>query len=413
MTQPLIQLENVSKRLGQNQVLNCADLSILEGQITTIIGKSGMGKSVLLKHIIGLMTPDSGNVLFHGRPFSQMKTSEKKALKQKVSYVFQGTALFDSMTVYENIALPLKEKTRLPAWQIKKRVGERMQQLDIEQIDDKYPSQLSGGMRKRVALARALVTDPEIVLFDEPTTGLDPIRKSAVHHLISDFQKKFGFTGVVVSHEIPDIFYISQRIAMLNDGRIHFEGTPDEIRQVADPVVQEFIRGLERQPDELTGTAAHPQGSQRFKEGMAWLSRRRLPFSMVVMQLENIDKINEIAGHAIGLGILKNFADQVQRRLRVTDTCMRYGFDTLMLLLPNTSLDQAQMVFAKLEKDLQAVDTMGIAPGSDFRISLAVGFAEAEESSQLEDLLVHAASTRHVSFTLGFNEGSHHETSGH
>jgi phospholipid/cholesterol/gamma-HCH transport system ATP-binding protein len=227
MEHPLIQLRNVSKRLGAFQVLDGADLSIYKGEITTIIGKSGVGKSVLLKHIIGLMKPDSGDILFQGRRFTELKKNEKKAFKQRVSYMFQRTALFDSMSVFENIALPLKEKTVMPIVEIEKRVRNRMEQLDIQQIDDKYPSQLSGGMKKRVALARALVTDPEIVLFDEPTTGLDPIRKSAVHHLISDFQKKFGFTGIVVSHEIPDVFFISQRIAMLNDGRIHFQGTPD------------------------------------------------------------------------------------------------------------------------------------------------------------------------------------------
>ena len=194
MGQPIIQLKDVSKQLGSQQILNGMNLSIYQGEITTIIGKSGAGKSVLLKHIIGLLEPDSGDVLFEGRSLSEMKKSDRTALKQKVSYMFQGTALFDSMTVYENIALPLSEKRLLPASEIRERVYKRMQQLDIEKTDDKYPSQLSGGMQKRVALARALVTNPEVVLFDEPTTGLDPIRKSAVHHLISDFQKKFGFT---------------------------------------------------------------------------------------------------------------------------------------------------------------------------------------------------------------------------
>ena len=138
--------------------------------------------------------------------------------------MFQGNALFDSLTVCENVALPLKETTSLSEREIRRRAAEKMAHLDIQGIEDKYPSQLSGGMKKRVALARALMTDPEIILFDEPTTGLDPIRKNAVLSMISDYQKKFGFTGVVVSHEIPDIFYISQRIAMLNEGRILFRG---------------------------------------------------------------------------------------------------------------------------------------------------------------------------------------------
>jgi len=202
------------------------------------------------------------------------------------------------------------------------------------------------------------VTDPEIVLFDEPTTGLDPIRKSAVHHLISDFQKKFGFTGVVVSHEIPDIFYISQRIAMINDGIIHFQGTSEEIQKAEDPIVQNFIRGLESRHDELTGMTPHPAGEQRFKEGIAWLSRRKLPFSIIV----------------------KNFADQVQNRLRITDTCIRYGFNTIMLLLPNTDTEQARLVCSKLAQEMQGDEIIDEEPYADFYFSVSAGFAEADKS---------------------------------
>ncbi|MBW1802792.1 MAG: ABC transporter ATP-binding protein, partial [Deltaproteobacteria bacterium] len=244
MQPPLIQFINVSKRFGNLDVLKDTNFSINEGEVTTIIGKSGEGKTVLLRHIIGLLEPDSGEILFRGQPFSKMKKNEKRAIKKKFSYMFQNNALFDSMTVMENIGLPLKEGTRFSEAEIRDLVKDKMRQLDLEDIDEKYPSQISGGMKKRVALARALITDPEIVLFDEPTTGLDPIRKNAVHSMIADYQKRFGFTGMVVSHEIPDIFYISQRIAMLQGGKIFFEGTPEEIRQSADPIVQQFVRGL-------------------------------------------------------------------------------------------------------------------------------------------------------------------------
>lgn len=244
MREPFIQFKNVCKKFGENQVLDGADLSIYKGEITTIIGKSGVGKSVLLKHIIGLIEQDSGAILFEGRPVSEMKKAERRILKRKCSYMFQGTALFDSLTVYENIALPLKETTFLNDTEINRRVKDKMDQLDLNGIDDKYHSQLSGGMKKRVALARALVTDPEVVLFDEPTTGLDPIRKKAVHEMISDYQRKFGFTGVVVSHDIPDIFHISKRVAMLDEGRILFEGTPEQLALVSEPAVKEFIQGL-------------------------------------------------------------------------------------------------------------------------------------------------------------------------
>ncbi|MBU1169143.1 MAG: ABC transporter ATP-binding protein [Proteobacteria bacterium] len=247
MDKPLILFENVCKSFGENQVLKRVNLSIYRGEITTVIGKSGGGKSVLLKHIIGLVKPDSGTIYFDGKTLFARKRSEQKALREKFSYMFQDSALFDSMTVYDNIALPLREGTKLTAKQIREKVGNRMEQLDIAGIDGKYPGQLSGGMKKRVALARALVTDPEIVLFDEPTTGLDPIRKQSVHRMISDYQKRFGFTGVVVSHEIPDVFSISQRVAMLSDGEIIFEGTPQEIEKETDPRVKDFLRPMDWQ----------------------------------------------------------------------------------------------------------------------------------------------------------------------
>lgn len=243
MTEPLIQLNQVFKSFGDNVVLKGVDLSIYQGQVTAIIGKSGIGKSVLLKHIIGLLEPDAGEILFQGRTLNTMPAAERKAVKMKFSYMFQGTALFDSMTVYDNVALPLKEKGRVPVREIAGRVRDKLAQLDLVGIEDKYPSQLSGGMKKRVAMARALVTDPQIVLFDEPTTGLDPIRKNAAHSMIAAYQKTFGFTGVMVSHEIPDVFYISQRVAMLDDGKIIFQGSPAQIQDSTEPVIRQFIRG--------------------------------------------------------------------------------------------------------------------------------------------------------------------------
>ncbi|MFH1981655.1 MAG: ATP-binding cassette domain-containing protein [Pseudomonadota bacterium] len=256
MESALIAFENVYKAFGAHVVLGGVDLRVYRGQVTAIIGKSGEGKSVLLKHIIGLLRQDSGRILFEGRSMDDYKKADRKALKRKFSYMFQGTALFDSMTVWENIALPLKECYRLPAGEIRSRVRDKMSQLDLDGIDAQYPSQLSGGMQKRVALARALVTDPEIVLFDEPTTGLDPVRKNAVHRMISDYQRQFGFTAVVVSHDIPGIFDIAQRVAMLDGGRICFEGTPDEIRQSTYPAISAFIRGEAWEPPQEDGTGA-------------------------------------------------------------------------------------------------------------------------------------------------------------
>lgn len=243
MRDPLIQFRDVFKAFGSNAVLKGVDLSVYRGQVTTIIGKSGIGKSVLLKHIIGLLEPDAGDIFFEGRSLKTMNRAQRRAVKMKFSYMFQGTALFDSMTVYENVALPLKEKARAPFKEIDRRVREKLDQLDLNGIEDKYPSQLSGGMKKRVAMARALVTEPQIVLFDEPTTGLDPIRKNAAHAMIARYQQTFGFTGVMVSHDIPDVFSISQRIALLDQGRIVFQGSPQEIQASNVPAIQQFIRG--------------------------------------------------------------------------------------------------------------------------------------------------------------------------
>jgi len=243
MGEPLIQFCNVHKSFDSQVVLDGINLAIEEGLVTSIIGRSGVGKSVLLKHVVGLLEPDEGEILFHNQNVLTMRRSQQRQLKRKFSYMFQNAALFDSMTVYENIALPLEEKTKLPKAEIRKRVLAKMEQLELGDIPAKYPSQLSGGMRKRVALARALITNPEIILFDEPTTGLDPVRKTAVHSMISRYQREFGFTAVVVSHDIPDVFYISQKVAMLENGKIVFEGTREEIETCSDPVVQRFIRG--------------------------------------------------------------------------------------------------------------------------------------------------------------------------
>ncbi len=243
MRQPLIQFIDVKKSFGANHVMQGVNLSIFKGETTAIIGKSGCGKSVLLKHIIGLMTQDSGNILIFGKNLASIDKKSRKLFTKKLSYMFQENALFDFLNVFDNIALPLAEKSSLKKDEIRDKVMMRMKQLEIENTGNKFPAELSGGMKKRVALARALVTDPDIVLFDEPTTGLDPVRKHAVHSMIREYQNKFGFTGVVVSHEIPEIFEISQRVAMLDNGKILFQGSPDDIVKSNIKGVASFING--------------------------------------------------------------------------------------------------------------------------------------------------------------------------
>ncbi len=242
MDTPLIEMIDIKKRFGDTQVLNGVNLSIFQGDITAIIGKSGTGKSVLLKHIIGLIQQDSGKLLLNGVLADNMNRASRRDFQKDVAYMFQDNALFDFLTVYENIALPLSEK-RVKKNQIKDRVGHLLSLLGLEGNNDKYPAQLSGGMRKRVAMARALITKPKMVLFDEPTTGLDPIRKNNVHTMIARYQEQFGFTAVIVSHDIPDIFDISQHVAMLDNGKIVFQGTSDQVLKSDNPMVQAFIRG--------------------------------------------------------------------------------------------------------------------------------------------------------------------------
>jgi phospholipid/cholesterol/gamma-HCH transport system ATP-binding protein len=388
---PLIQLNDVVKTLGVNRVLNGVNLSLQRGEITAIIGKSGSGKSVLLKHIIGLLDPDSGMIRFDGKDRSDMSAGEKKALKRKFSYVFQDTALFDFLTVFENVSLPLVEREGTSAAEVNRRVRDKLHQLDLYDIDGNYPAQLSGGMKKRVALARALVTDPEIVLFDEPTTGLDPIRKNAVHSMIMDYQQRFGFTGVVVSHEIPDIFFISQRVAMIDEGRIRFEGTPEEIQQASDPEVRNFIEGLESPRDELTGIASHSLGQKRLVQEMSRLQRHEIPFSIVLMAMANLEDIDRIAGHVAGQTVFKLFANHVTQNTYITDTCFRYGINKILVVLPDTNEEQAREFCRKISRTLEnnaLFDSIEAVKG--FCYSVSAGVAQARKGSDLEDLIAEA-----------------------
>ncbi|NNL77026.1 MAG: ATP-binding cassette domain-containing protein [Desulfobacterales bacterium] len=397
MDQKLIQFKNATKSFGDVPVLEGINLSIYKGEITSIVGKSGTGKSVLLKHIIGLLEPDSGQVLYEGKSLAAMKKADRKALKRKFSYLFQDTALFDFLTVFENIALPLKETTSLPDAEIGRRVRDQMLQLDLKNIDLSYPSQLSGGMKKRVALARALVTNPEIVLFDEPTTGLDPIRKNAVHSMISDYQKRFGFTAVIVSHEIPDVFFISQRVAMIDGGRIIFEGTPEEIQQVTTPAVKSFIQGLESPHDDLTGIASQAMGQRRLKQEMNRLQRHQIPFSIVLLSVDTLEDIDRIAGHMASQTMFKTFAHAVKQNIYITDTCFRYDLNKILIVLPDTDTDQAGLFCRKLSRNLETSAILE-EPESDqgFCFSVNAGIAQAKEDSRLESLLAEVETRQNI-----------------
>ena len=387
MTIPLIQFQNISKKFGKQVILDNVNLSINKGEITSIIGKSGVGKTILLKHIIGLVEPDSGTILYQGMPLFKMDRKKKISIKRKFSYMFQGTALFDSMSVFENIALPLKEKNSLSETKIHNRVMSKIEQLDLQEIDQKYPSQLSGGMKKRVALARALITEPEIILFDEPTTGLDPIRKNAVHSMIADYQRKFDFTGIIVSHEIPDIFYLSQRLVMLHEGKILFNGSPNDLRNNNDPIVKEFTSGHETHHDPATGLTTQIQAEKRFMEEMARMVRHEINFSVLLFNITNLREINKKDGHITGQRVIKKFSDELARCLRITDICFKYELNKIMVFLPNTNQEQARKTCIKLANEIKTRKSGHEQLLDDTEFSISVGYMAAQKDSQFEYLV--------------------------
>ena len=237
----MIKLVGVEKTLGGQPGLQGVDLTIPVGKLTTIIGKSGEGKSVLLKHMIGLMQPDRGEVWVDHVEISRLRGAQLNEVRKRFAMLFQGAALFDSLTVFENVAFPLREKLRMKGPDVARRVEEKLDQVGLTGMGHKYPAELSGGMKKRAGLARALVMEPEIILFDEPTTGLDPLMAKSIHDLIVAMQQRFQFTGIMVSHEIPEIFGISDFVAMLRKGKIAAMAPPAEFIKTTDQEIQEFI----------------------------------------------------------------------------------------------------------------------------------------------------------------------------
>jgi len=246
----MIEIRDLYKSFNGQEVLRGVSLRIERGEILALIGMSGFGKSVFLKHIIGLMRPDRGQVLIDQQDISALRGKSLEGMRRRFGFLFQGGALFDSLSVFENIAFPLREKTELEEAEIEEKVLMGLDQVGMTEAAGKYPGELSGGMKKRVALARALVMDPEIMLFDEPTTGLDPITTNLIHRLIHCSYERLKFTGIIVSHEIPKIFEIVHRVALLNQGRIVEVGTPAQIQTSTHPVVAQFISGAIEGPIE-------------------------------------------------------------------------------------------------------------------------------------------------------------------
>ncbi len=236
-----IKIVDLYKSFGQKTVLKGINLEIEEGKITVIIGSSGSGKSVLIKHIIGLLKPDRGEIWVGDREISRLSLRELNEVRKKFGMCFQMAALFDSMTVFENVAFPLVEHTDLSEKEIEKKVIETLHKVGLHNTEHLYPSDLSGGMRKREGLARAVILNPSIVIYDEPTTGLDPLLTEDIDNMILDAKEQFNVTSIVISHDIGSIFRIADKIAMINKGELIFFGTPEEILRSENPIVQRFI----------------------------------------------------------------------------------------------------------------------------------------------------------------------------
>ena len=246
----MIRIRGLRKKLGSRWVLDGVDLDIPEGKTLVIMGRSGTGKSVLLKHIIGLMHPDAGEIEVDGEPIVGLPMNELDRVRKRFGMLFQSAALFDSLSVGENVALPLREHTKLSDAEIRHKVAERLDWVGLEGVEDMVPASLSGGMRKRVGLARALAMDPAYILYDEPTTGLDPIMSDVINRLIRSLQARIGVTSVVVTHDLRSAYHVGDVIAMLNQGHVVFTGTPDEARTSSDPFVHQFIEGSSEGPEQ-------------------------------------------------------------------------------------------------------------------------------------------------------------------
>lgn len=249
--EPILHVKGLRKSFDGRTVLDGIDLGVPSGSLFTVLGPSGAGKSVFLKCLAGILQPDKGRIYFDGRLLDSKDVVVRAEFRKRCSFLFQSNALFDSLTALENVALPLEQTTNFHNKEIRERSLEALRQLDMDDFHDHYPGQLSGGMQKRLALARAIVTHPEIVLFDEPTAGLDPLRRNAVFAMIAKYQLLFGFTALIVTHDVPEALVASDRVALLNDGKICFEGTPAEFTASTRPIVRSFRDSTEALREEL------------------------------------------------------------------------------------------------------------------------------------------------------------------
>ncbi|MGD0231231.1 MAG: ATP-binding cassette domain-containing protein [Syntrophorhabdales bacterium] len=409
---PLIEFKNVTKRFGEKTILDKVNLKIYENQITTIIGKSGSGKSVLLKHIVGLLKPDEGAIMFQGRPVNKMTKSEWDARRSKIAYLFQNNALLDSMTVFDNVALPLRRTTNLSEGEIEKVVLKRIEELELAEAADKFPAELSGGMQKRVALARALATDPKVVLFDEPTTGQDPIRKNMILSMIIHYRRKFGFTAVMISHDIPDVFFISDRIIILWDGTVGFEGTYEEAARLKLPMIDEFLRSLEGFQDELTGLLSR----EAFRVHYAAMLGGTATVAAVSATLFSVefDRLHETLGPQAAVEVLRALGEYANRRFNpIGGFSARHSRDEILTIFPHTGVDEARQLVADFAQELKAeaierIQSIAIATigaTTCFDIYIRAGVTEVSPTDAIDQIIEKARVRQEIVATHRCNSG--------
>jgi phospholipid/cholesterol/gamma-HCH transport system ATP-binding protein len=392
---PIIEFKNVTKRFGKRTILDRVNLRIHEGHVTTIIGKSGEGKSVLLKHIIGLLRPEEGTVLYRGKPIEKMKRQEWNAYLGQISYMFQNNALFDSKTVYENVAMPLRKYTKLSKRQVREKVMARIEQTELVDVAHRYPSELSGGMQKRTALARALVTDPKIVLFDELTTGQDPIRRNTILGMIAEYKKKFGFTAVLISHDIPDVFFISNRILALYDKKIVFQGTPEAFEDFDHPFYDEIVTSIENLQDELTGLHSRRQFKVRYQIDLARRNGHK-HFAVVIFTLEDLDRIIDNLGHKAAQHGIRSMGEYINKHFgAVGGFSARRSINQFGTVLPFSDLQEAERILADFTTDFRENGLINIENAarqvnpsvSCFEFSISAGLAKGHPNVELDTVM--------------------------
>ena len=395
MMVPLIEFKNVTKRFGNRTILDQINLQIYENQVTTIIGKSGTGKSVLLKHIIGLLQPDEGSVLFRGRPLGKMSRHEWNSYIGQVSYMFQNNALFDSLTVFENVALPLRNGKTLSRQQVRDKVMVRLAQTELSDVAHKYPAELSGGMQKRTALARALVTDPRIVLFDELTTGQDPIRRNVILGMIAAYRKKFGFSAILISHDIPDVFFISNRILALYDKKIVFQGTPEELEAFEHPFTDEIVHSIEDLQDELTGLYSKRQFKVRYQTDLV-RKKEHKTFAAIVFTLENLDAIIENLGHKAAQKSIRTMGHYIGKHFgTVGGFSARRSINQFETVLPFSDLNEATRILDTFTEDFRENGLHHIVSAAKtvnpeidcFEFSILAGLAQGKPNLELDSVM--------------------------